>query len=87
MVKKTRVSKKLKEKLKDKKIRRVGIISALISGILLAVLAFLGLEVSAMPSPFLKVLPILLAFMFGAAIGGGVGVWVCELNQEEGRSY
>lgn len=87
MVKKTRVSRKLKEKLKDKKIRRVGIISALITGTFLAILAVLGVYVSEMPHLFLKILSALLAFMFGAAIGGGVGVWVCELNQEEGRSY
>jgi hypothetical protein len=63
----------------NKLIRKAGFIGALVGGMSLASFAWLGIwEALAVSSLLLEVLSALLAFMVGAAIGGGLGVWISE---------
>lgn len=60
-----------------------GIFGALIGGTILGGLAIFGISVAYHASFFLKIPLALLGFFFGAAIGGGIGVWISELCQQE----
>jgi hypothetical protein len=84
MESKTRVAAVHEIQRKDRKILKSGVAMALITGILLAALAVVGIYISDVPHFFLKVPLVLIAFGFGAAIGGGVGVWASESDEESG---
>jgi hypothetical protein len=56
-----------------------GIFGALIVGAILGGLALFGISVAYHAPVVFKVFLTLLAFFFGAAIGGGIGVWISEL--------
>ena len=67
----------------DKSIKKAGIIGALVGGLLLSGFAWLGMwEAEAVSSLLLTLLPVFLAFVVGAAIGGGLGVWISEINKK-----
>lgn len=67
----------------DKSIRKAGIVGAVVGGLLLAGFAWLGMrEAEAVSSLLLSILPLFLAFMVGAAIGGGLGVWISEISRK-----
>lgn len=67
----------------DKSIRKAGIVGALVGGLLLSGFAWLGMwEAEAVSSLWLTLLLLFLAFIVGAAIGGGLGVWISEINRK-----
>ncbi len=67
----------------DKSIKKAGIIGAVVGGLALATFALVGIfAASATFSFLLWVLSAFLALVVGGAIGGGLGVWISEINRK-----
>jgi hypothetical protein len=67
-----------------KKIFKSGTVTALITGFLLAALAWAGAHIAGIHHFPIKIILAILAFILGIAIGGGMGVWASESTQESG---
>lgn len=67
----------------NQSIKKAGIIGGLVCGLSLAGFALWGMSVADV-TPFwlLRALAALTAFILGAAIGSGVGVWISETSKK-----